>query len=610
MRSGFSQAPYKGRGTIVAASSLFILIAALLSIYRPPFVRFLDNKFYDSLARVAPYRERAAALTPVIVDVDEKSLARLGQWPWPRYRLATLLDRLREMGPSAVGLDMVFPERDRTSFKVLKAEILRDLEIDVPMGRIPETLMDHDKTLAGALSRGPFVLGYKFTFSEAIPSHEPCVLHPLSVSIISEKGAGGVSRYLFRAQDTVCSLPVLAEHAASSGFLNVVPDVDGMLRRAPLIMEQDGRSYPSLALATLILAGRVKRVSLVVRPGGIESILLDNTLVPVDAKGELLIRYRGAGRTFDYVSASDVLQGLVPAERIKGRIVFVGTSAGGLADRHPAPVDAVFPGVEIHANIVDNILMRDFFSRPAWAPGVELLLVIGAGVISMVLLAWAGALWSFLFLCLGIFCLPALSLWMLYAGGVYLSPLAPVLALCANFSLITLLKYGQERRRVNARTKELSLTQDFTIRCLASLTETRDSETGGHILRTQQYVLTLCRQLATKEAYHAIFDEETIERLYKSAPLHDIGKVGVPDYILLKPGKLTPEEFEEMKKHTTYGRDAIQRAESGHTEKRLFWFNRHQGAYPDDGGQGQDQQYAGQGDESVDYASPELSHPG
>jgi response regulator RpfG family c-di-GMP phosphodiesterase len=150
---------------------------------------------------------------------------------------------------------------------------------------------------------------------------------------------------------------------------------------------------------------------------------------------------------------------------------------------------------------------------------------------------------------------------MLQAKGIFLSPLIPIIALGGNFAWLTLLKYWQEERKAKARARDILRTQDFTILCLASLTETRHRETGRHILRTQRYVRCLCRQLASNPKFRAFLDPETIEQLYKSAPLHDIGKVGVPDSILLKPGQLTPAEYDEVKKHTTYGRDVIQRAE-------------------------------------------------
>jgi adenylate cyclase len=556
------QKPGKGRTFIVIASTLFTGILVLLYLYQPVFFRFLDSKSYDTLLTAIPQDMVKTSETPIIVDIDEISLTKYGQWPWPRYRIALLLEKLMELEPASIGLDTLLAEPDRTSFAVLQKEIYRDLRINVPTEHVPKALLDNDKTLSNTLSRGPFVLGYKFTFSERKFPADDCLLHPLNVAVITDKGMPPSRKpFLFHARDVVCNLRTLAVNAASSGFINVTPDMDGVLRRVPLIVEYDGNKYPSLALATLLQAKRTKQVFLKMTPGGVEHLRLNNTVVPLDAKGNLLIHYRGKGRTFEFLSAADVLEGRVLKKQLRDHIVFIGTSAAGIADFHATPFDTVFPGVEVHATVVDNILKRDFFSRPSWIPGVELMLVIAAGLFSTVLLIWTGALWNLLFLCLGALGLWQCSLWALRDEGVFISPVVPLIALGSNFTFVTLLKYWREEREKKARAKELMLTQDFTIRCLASLTECRDSETGGHILRTQAYVAAVCRQLATDAHYVDALDSETREHLYKSSPLHDIGKVGVPDHILLKPGKLTPEEFEEMKKHTTYGRDAIQRAE-------------------------------------------------
>jgi adenylate cyclase len=554
--------PEKGRTSILIAGTLLTFILVLLYLYQPPFFRFLDNKSYDTFLMAIPQDTAKTSETPVIVDIDEKSLVKYGQWPWPRYRVALLLERLMELGPAGIGLDTVWAEPDRTSFAVLQKEIYRDLKINVATKQVPKALMDNDKTLSTTLSRGPFVLGHKFTFAEKRSPPGDCLLHPLNVAVITEEGMPpNPKNPIFHARDVVCNLRILAENAASSGFINVTPDMDGVLRRVPLLVGYNGKIYPSLALATLIQAKGIQQVFLKITSGGVESLRLDNTLIPLDGKGNLLIRYRGKGQTFEYLSAADLLEGVVTGKQIQGRIVFLGTSAAGITDFHSTPFDSVFPGVEVHATVVDNIQKKDFFSRPSWIPGLELMLVIAAGLFSTLLFIRVGALWSLLFLCLGTLGLWQCSLWALQYKGIFISPVIPLIALGSNFTLVTLLKYWREEREKRARAKELLLTQDFTIRCLASLTECRDSETGGHIIRTQAYVAAVCRQLSTDPRYADALDGETREHLYKSSPLHDIGKVGVPDHILLKPGKLTPEEFEEMKKHTTYGRDAIQRAE-------------------------------------------------
>jgi putative two-component system response regulator len=135
------------------------------------------------------------------------------------------------------------------------------------------------------------------------------------------------------------------------------------------------------------------------------------------------------------------------------------------------------------------------------------------------------------------------------------------MVLVCNFSLLTFFKFWYEEQRARERTRELAMVQEATIESMSSLTETRDPDTGGHIKRTQNYVRLLAERMKNQAGFRALLDDETIDLLCKSAPLHDIGKVGVSDKILLKPGKLTGQEFEEMKHHTNYGRDAILSAE-------------------------------------------------
>jgi adenylate cyclase len=548
-----------GRKSLLICGLLVTLIMAVFYCYEPTFFRFLDNKIYDTLA--GSTSAGVANGGPVIVDLDEKALSRFGQWPWPRYRVALLLEKLKVSGASAIALDMVFADIDRTSFKVLRKDMLRDLQVKISVRGLPERLADNDSVLANVLSNGPFVLGYKFSFSTERKSAGKCLLHPVNTIVIQKDSPKEKNSPLFQAQDVVCNLEILSETVRSSGFMNAHPDFDGVVRRAPLLIQYDGKFYPSLSLAALIRALDIKQVILKVTSRGIESLSLDNKIVPLDAKGNILIHYYGKGRTFKHISAGDILSGLVPDEQIRGKIVFLGTSAAGLGELSPTPLDPAFPGVEVHATISDNIMKQNYFSRPYWAPGLELLLLFAVGIVSALFLSCTGALWSLLFLALGAAGLWQGAHWFLQRDGIFLSPLFPLITMGGNFVLLVLFKYWREEQKVRARTKELLAVQDFTILCLTSLTETRDSETGRHILGTQRYIKVLCQHLSTKPKFHDSMDADTIERLHKSAPLHDIGKVGVLDQILRKSGKLSDQEFQEIKKHPAYGLEVIQRAE-------------------------------------------------
>ncbi len=187
-------------------------------------------------------------------------------------------------------------------------------------------------------------------------------------------------------------------------------------------------------------------------------------------------------------------------------------------------------------------------------------MLLACGAVSAFLLGRMRAILSLFIIILGGAGLWLASGWLLRAYGIFISPLFPLMAIGCNFSFLTFLKYRQEEHTVKLGNNELAIIQNFTILCLAALTETRDSETGEHILRCQHYVKILAEKLAANPKFSLILNEETIDLLYRSASLHDIGKVGIPVSVLLSPSILTDEEYGEMKKHTLYGREAIQRA--------------------------------------------------
>jgi adenylate cyclase len=562
IRKALLAKPKKMRGWIFCSGISLTILLAVLAIYRPVFFHFLDYKIYDTFLRsnsspVSP----TVPTNPVIVDIDEKSLARLGQWPWPRYRIASLLEKIRKLGASSISLDMVFPEPDRTSLSVVREDIRREFGISLDLKEIPANMQDNDRVLADIISQGPFNLGYSFLFTMGGSATAGCPRHPLPVAIMAQKGTAELPQGLFRAKGATCSLPALVRASSTSGFFNVIPDDDGVLRRVPLIMEYQGKLYPSLPLAAIMQALHIRQAVLKTSSGRLESIVLSDISIPVDSKANLLVRYRDAKTPISHLSALDILQDRVARKNIEGRIVFIGTSAVGLEDYRTTPLATAVPGTEIHATIVDNILNKEFFSRPYWAPGFELLLVLFCGVMSALILSWTRSILGLSVIaacCAGLW---IASGWALRAKGIFISPLLPLVTFGGNFSLLTFIKYWREEQTVKSRNRDLVAMQNFTIQCLAALTETRDSETGRHIERCQHYVKLLSEQMSRNPRFSEILDEETIDLLYRSASLHDIGKVGVPDSILLKPATLTEDEYREMKKHTLYGLEAIQRAE-------------------------------------------------
>ncbi len=472
------------------------------------------------------------------MDIDDRSLSAVGQWPWRRDVIGKLIDRLRDLGASVVALDVIFAETDRQE----------------------GTTVTSDPALADTLRAGRVILGYAMTFDGPTDAPTTCAQHPLSLAIIRQGEDAGDDPF-FRATGAICNLPILTQAVNRSGFLNAAPDHDGLLRRAPLLIELDGRIYPSLALAAVSAVDGTHNYALRIANVNTSSLMLDGRTVPLDGKSNLLLRYRGRKRTFPYVSAVDVLDGRPHASIFTDKVVLVGTTALGTREVVATPLDTLFAGVEVQATVADNLLQQDYIRRPEFGVTLETQIVIGLGLLAAFLVSRLGLAWGALGVagCLAAAWTGAISL--MSNNGTFLSPLFPTIGLTSALAAMTVARFTIERQRADQAGEDKVTSQKLMVQSLLSLTEVRDAETGRHSRRTQQYTRILATELATNPAFSGYLTPERIELIASLAPLHDIGKVGVPDQVLNKPGLLTPDEFVEMRKHPIYGRDVILKAQ-------------------------------------------------
>jgi hypothetical protein len=291
------------------------------------------------------------------------------------------------------------------------------------------------------------------------------------------------------------------------------------------------------------------------------TLAIDQRTVPLDGRSNLLARYRGKKGTFPHLSAADVLSGKVPPEVLRDKIVFVGTTALGTREVVATPLDTLFAGVEVQATITDNLLEQSFISRSALGSIIESQIVIVLGLAVCALVVTTGLLAGVVGGMAGVAVVWLGAAWMLSAHGLFVSPLFPTLGALLALASMTFAKFTVERRRAETAGRERTAAQGLMVQTLLSLTETRDAETGRHSRRTQQYARVLAEELSAHPAYRDYLTPERIDLLSSLAPLHDIGKVGVPDHILNKPGALTAEEQVEMRRHPTLGRDVLLKAE-------------------------------------------------
>ncbi len=508
----------------------------------------LDRFVLDSLL------VRTASGTPaadtVVVDIDDASLSALGQWPWPRYRVAQLIERIAAGHPSAIAMDIVFSEADRTSLADIRQTFKHDFGIDVSFNGVPAGLLDNDGYLGQVMARDDVVGARYFYFDHASRSEHP--LRP---------GVGVVGRVdllsLERATGVLDSVDAIASQTRISGFVNSRLDADGVLRRLPMLIEYDGVVHPSLALAATMR-------SLGVGSGRVESgvdgwsIQVGAHRIPVDQAGYALLRFNGPSQRYAGLSAVDVLGGRVRAADLRGRIVFIGSSALGLHDVHPTAVDRGFSGLKIQSVMAQDILDDGSVRLPVWGGKVALLLgLLLALVFCSLFVAGRGVVMLAMFCVLCAAALVAMVALVFVHSGLFIPTGAPLLVLAALLVLSFVVRYAVSQRHAQRWHRQLGNARQVAIESMAAVAETRDPETGAHIKRTQHYVRAIAEQLRRSGHHAQTLTREYIDLLFLSAPLHDIGKVGVPDHILLKPGSLTADELKIMRQHAEFGRKII-----------------------------------------------------
>lgn len=377
----------------------FILVAILAGAVKvqqssTPFLNPVRNLVFDAYNRILP---RKPADNVVIVDIDEDSLARIGQWPWSHSVLGDLALKLKAMGARSTGFDMVFSERDRTSPASIASTLPQNMQTADIVAKL-KSLPDTDAVFAQDIAQaGNVCLGF-------VASSQPREGMPV------KKGSWMMGRdqvdpkdYVRRVRYFATALPELASAAAGYGSFTSSSDADGVIRTVPLLVGKENEAgkvtdiFPALSLETLRVAlggDAFYRIKTSRGDGlqamGIEGIQLGRYFVPTDPQGALRVYYAGH-RPQLYVPAWKVLAGLVPDARIKNKIVLVGASAIGLLDLRSSPLNVVVPGVEIHAEIIEQILHHQFLLRPLWLQSLEILVTIASGILIVFLVPFVGA---------------------------------------------------------------------------------------------------------------------------------------------------------------------------------------------------------------------------
>lgn len=388
-------------------SLLFLIALALAAPMDWPGMREIRSFSFDTL-QTANFKEPQ---TPtVILDIDERSLERYGQWPWPRDLMAEITIATFQGGAAVLGMDIVFSEADRTS----PPRVLRKIGIDDPQF----DQYDYDAYFAEIIEQVPMVLGYPFLMSGGSDTGEQAPRINAGSVVV---GGEDPRDFLFAGHSMTQNIPELTRVATGNGFFNVVPDHDGKVRSVPLFIQHKNRIYPSLVMEILRVASGARSHIVKATPTGVTDAKVGAWPIPTDAMGRVAVNYRGGPKTFPYLSVSDLMDGNYPPELLEGAIVLMGTSAAGLLDLRATPVSSVFPGVEIHANLIDTIITGDFLVRPDWIAGAEVIYVLIVGAVVILLSRRLNAIWSGLAVLLFSAAALGVSFWIFREQGLLLN---------------------------------------------------------------------------------------------------------------------------------------------------------------------------------------------
>lgn len=418
---------------------IIILISTIiLRLFEPSIIQRERLIIFDIYQLLQP---RVYQPLPVkIIDIDDESLKKIGQWPWSRTVISQLIANLANAGVATIGFDIVFAEPDNTSLHnslPLWEKLLSESELKQLKNKL-SNIPTYDEAMADVIAQTQVVLG--FSFIQQANDTKPLVKSGISISGVSPE------KTLLNYQGAVKNLDLFEKVAAGNGSFNITPEIDSIVRRLPLVYYSNGHYYPSLVLELLRVAQGASSVIIKAQrlndnePVVVESIKVGNSVIPTDATGNLLIYY-----TQDVpqrrISAWKVLENKLSADELSGNIVLIGTSAAGLKDQRPTPLNPFSPGIEIQANALEQVLAETYLYRPDWLMGVEIAVLTIVGLFLILFMSRFGAMFGVLITSVFIAIIVTIS-W--YAFKYYhwlVDPVYPAITLLSIYSIVSLLNH-------------------------------------------------------------------------------------------------------------------------------------------------------------------------
>jgi adenylate cyclase len=432
-------------GRLTGTALLLALVT--LRVADPGPIETLRLKTFDLFQRWSPLERPEQPV--VIVDIDEVSLKLLGQWPWPRHYIAKLVADLTNAGARAIGFDMFFAEPDPTSGSnfVDRAYGLTD-ELRAQIQRLPST----DELFADVMRQSKIVVLGQGADVGSAPTE---AVRPPRITPVAEFN-GNPRPFLLGFGYLIRNIPVLESAAAGIGMFVLRPDRDDTIRRVPAVVRVAGNLHPTLVLEMLRVAIGAKQYAIRSVPNvegaGIQGVAVEGFEIPTDRRGRLWVRFARHDPGI-YLSAKDILTGNFDKARVAGKFVLVGTSALGLKDLRTTPVEAVIPGVEIHAQLLKSILLNEHLTRLNGIDAIELSIIVLTGLLLIAVLP-AGSAVSMIAVYASLVAALVCSSWFLLARQAFLLDTSfAVISCTALFVVLTFLKFMREaaqRREIRA----------------------------------------------------------------------------------------------------------------------------------------------------------------
>jgi len=438
-----------------------VLLGVLLAVSRldPYPVKFLREKSFDIYQQIKPrVSPKPEDRLVTIIDIDERSLKKVGQWPWSRKTLAQLVVKLHNLGVASIAFDIVFSEPDRMNPQGVVDSLLG---LDPATRKKILTLKSNDEIFGRVISQANVVLGQS-GYWDQLPNDAGKPFHRSVAVRKLAKGTPDPTDFLDEIPTLIRNLPILEKGAKGVGMFSLNPSLDGIIREVPLISKNGGNLYPALAIEAIRVGFHVSTLMAEVSPAGIQAIGVaprsrvkpKGLKITTDERG-VVRPYFAKHDTSMYVSAVDVLNGRVDKSRVAGKIAFIGTSAVGLLDIRSTPIDPLIPGVEVHAQLVENAIGIDralgavvatdlFLKRPFFNKAVEILLVAFGGVLMIVLVPMLGATRSLFVFVLLAGSTGAASWYMFSEQRVLLDATYAVISTFLLYSTLTYMNFTRE----------------------------------------------------------------------------------------------------------------------------------------------------------------------